>query len=87
MASNTVRNLFKLYVGNLPWTIGNNELKQYFSKFGHVNTATVIFDRSTGLSKNYGFVIYSNREGYETASNTSLHKLEGNNLKVQPAGN
>lgn len=87
MASNTVRNLFKLYVGNLPWTVGNNELKQYFSKFGHIYSANVIFDRSTGLSKNYGFVIYSNREGYETASNATAHKLEGNHLKVQPAGN
>lgn len=85
MASNAVRNLFKLYVGNIPWTVSNNELKQYFSKFGHINTATVLFNKNTGLSKNYGFVVFSNREGYETAANTTNHKLEGQVLRVQPA--
>lgn len=82
-----VRNLYKLYVGNLPWTVSHNELKQYFSKFGHVNSAAVVFDRNTGLSKYYGFVIFSNQEGYNTATNSPNHKLEGQSLKVQPAGN
>lgn len=85
MAS-VARNLHKLYVGNLPWTISHNELKQYFSKFGHVSTATVVFDKNTGLSRNYGFVVYSNQEGYESATNIGTHKLEGSVLKVQPAG-
>lgn len=84
MAS-AVRGALKLYVGNLPWTVGNNELRQYFSKFGHVNFASVVFDKNTGLSRNYGFVIYSNKEGYDTASNVASHTLEGNNLRVQPA--
>ncbi|KAJ8973780.1 hypothetical protein NQ317_002983 [Molorchus minor] len=61
MAGNVVRNLYKLYVGNLPWTIGHNELR---NTFGHVNSASVVFDRKRGLSKNFGFVIFSNREGY-----------------------
>lgn len=85
MAANAARSLYKLYVGNLPWTVGHNELKKYFSKFGHVNLATVVFDRKTGLSKNYGFVIFSNREGLESASFQSAHKLEGNSLRVQPS--
>ncbi|KAJ8950177.1 hypothetical protein NQ314_008030 [Rhamnusium bicolor] len=84
MAGNVVRNLYKLYVGNLPWTIGHNELKKYFSKFGHVNLATVVFDKKTGLSKNFGFVTFSNREGFEKAANIQSHKLEGNTIKVQP---
>lgn len=86
MAS-AVRNAFKLYVGNIPWTIGHNELRQYFSKFGHVNSAAVVFDKNTGLSRNYGFVIYSTKEGYDTAANVPNHTLEGNTLRVQPAGN
>ncbi|KAI4470408.1 hypothetical protein MML48_1g01343 [Holotrichia oblita] len=80
------RNLYKLYVGNIPWTVGHNDLKQYFSKFGHVSTATVVFDMKTGLSKSYGFVVYSNREGFENAINFGAHKLEGGALKVEPAG-
>lgn len=85
MAANGVRNLYRLYVGNVPWTISHQELKQYFSKFGHVNQGLVIFDKKTGLSKNYGFVTYSNREGFEAANNFDRHILEGNILRVQPS--
>ncbi|XP_065160667.1 SRA stem-loop-interacting RNA-binding protein, mitochondrial-like [Atheta coriaria] len=85
MASNAARQALKLYVGNLPWTIGTQELKHYFSKFGHINSASVVFDKNTGLSKNYGFVVYSNKEGFESATNSTNHFLEGNNLKVEAA--
>lgn len=81
-----IRNLFRLYVGNLPWTVSHNELKQYFSKYGHVSSATVVFDRNTGLSRNYGFVLYSNRDGFHSALNIANHRLEGHSLKVEPSG-
>lgn len=84
MATNAAR-YFKLYVGNLPWTVGHNELKKYFSKFGPISQALVIFDRNTGLSKNYGFVSFTKRESYEAAANATSHSLEGNNLRVQPS--
>lgn len=84
-SAQNLRNLYKVYVGNIPWTVGHNELKQYFSKFGFVSQATVMFDRNTGLSRAYGFVVYGNREGFEKATSTTNHKLEGNVLKVQPA--
>lgn len=80
------KNLYKLFVGNLPWTVSTHELKLYFSKYGHINNAIVVFDKNTGLSRNYGFVTYSNQNGFETATNVQNHKLEGNLLKVQPAG-
>jgi len=82
---NAVRQALKLYVGNLPWTIGHTELRQYFSKFGHVTNASVVFDKSTGFSKNYGFVLFSNKEAFDTAINTQNHNLEGNSLNVQSA--
>lgn len=87
MSANTARNFYKLYVGNIPWTVSNKELRLYFSKFGHVSNALVIFDRKTGLSKNYGFVTFGNRESFESANNCTDHNLEGNNLKVQPSSN
>lgn len=79
------RSLYKLFVGNVPWTVSSQELKLYFSKFGHVNTAVVVFDKNTGLSRNYGFVTFSNQNGFDSATNVQPHKLEGNLLKVQPA--
>ncbi|XP_028149579.1 SRA stem-loop-interacting RNA-binding protein, mitochondrial-like [Diabrotica virgifera virgifera] len=85
MATNGVRQLYRLYVSNIPWTVGSKELRTYFSKFGHLQQATVVFDRKTGLSKNYGFITFSNREGLESATKNNLHKLEGNTIRVQPS--
>lgn len=85
MSANIARNTYKLYVGNIPWTISHKELKSYFSKFGVVQNALVVFDKNTGLSKHYGFVTYVNRESFEKANNLTEHLLEGNNLKVQPS--
>lgn len=84
MAS-TVRNAFNLYVKNIPWTVGHNELKQYFSKFGYVQNATVVFNKNSGISRNYGFVIYNNRKGFDSALKEEKHKLEGLTLKVEPS--
>lgn len=82
MASNAVKSLYKLYVANIPWTVTSNELKKYFTKFGNIQSATIVFDRNTGLSRNYGFVVFSNKDSYEkTRSNT--HRLEGNILKIE----
>lgn len=86
MAS-VARNVHKLYVANIPWTVGHLELKQYFSKFGQVSNASIIFDKNTGLSRNFGFIVYTNSEGVETACNHTEHKLEGNILKVQVSQN
>lgn len=77
--------LYKLYVSNIPWTVGHSELRQYFSKFGPVNLASVVFDKNTGLSRSFGFVIFGNKEGFDIAQTVEQHKLEGNTLKVQPA--
>lgn len=78
------RSIHKLFIGNLPWTVGHRELRQHFSQFGYVITANVIFDRSKGMSKGFGFVQFGNRNAYEAALNKSPQFLEGNTLNVQP---
>jgi len=52
----------KLYVGGLPYTTTNDELKDAFSKAGTVVTATVITDKFSGRSKGFGFVEMSTDE-------------------------
>lgn len=84
--ANAIKNAYKLYVRNIPWTVGSPELRKYFAKFGQVTNSTVIFDKKTGLSRNYGFIVYANKDGFEAAKNTETHKLEGNVLRIQPAG-
>ena len=46
----------KLYVGNLPYSVGDSELEQMFTAHGTVQSAQVIMDRDTGRSKGFGFV-------------------------------
>lgn len=78
------RNVCKLFVGNLPWTVGHRELRHHFSQFGHVVFTNVVFDRSTGMSKQFGFVQFGNKAGYDAALNKSTHLLEGNILEINP---
>ena len=46
----------RLYVGNLPYSVGEQDLTEKFSAFGTVETATLITDRDTGRSKGFGLV-------------------------------
>ena len=55
----------KLYVGNLPWSIVNQELEDLFSSYGTVTSAKIITDRATGRSRGFGFVEMS--DGAEAA--------------------
>lgn len=75
----------KLFVANVPWTVGNRELKLYFSKYGHVASASVVYDKGAGMSRGFGFVQYSNRQGFNAAVNQTVHSLEGRALIVQTA--
>lgn len=82
-----VRQAYKVFVGNLAWTVGNRELQMYFSKFGMVSNATVVFDKSNGRSKSYGFVTFATRDGFNNATNQSNHLLDGKVLRIQEANN
>lgn len=83
--ANARQTIQKLFVANVPWTVGNRELKLYFSKFGHVASASVVYDKQCGMSRGFGFVQYSNRQGYNAAVNQTVHSLEGRALSVQTA--
>jgi RNA recognition motif-containing protein len=46
----------KLYVGNLPYSLDDESLRQHFAEFGGVASAKVMMDRETGRSKGFAFV-------------------------------
>lgn len=77
----------RLYIGNLPWTVGHRQLKEYFAQFGPIQSARVVFDRSTGLSKGYGFIEFASADSAADATNKQVHTLEGLNLTVQIQNN
>ena len=49
----------KLFVGNLPWGINNDSLRELFASVGEVVEAMVITDRMSGRSKGFGFVTFA----------------------------
>lgn len=57
----------KLYVGGLPYSTTEDELKDLFAGFGTVESAVVISDRETGRSKGFGFVELSSKEEADAA--------------------
>jgi len=50
----------KLYVGNLNFSMGSQDLEELFGAYGQVTSATVIMDRDTNRSKGFGFVEMAN---------------------------
>lgn len=57
----------KLFVGGLPWATTSEELKELFSQYGEVVSATVITDKMTGRSRGFGFVEFANDADAEAA--------------------
>lgn len=56
-----------IYVGNLPWRIKDDELRELFETHGNVTNAQVIKDRQTGRSRGFGFVEMDNDEEAQQA--------------------
>ena len=75
-----------IYVGNLPWSYRDDELKGLFDEHGDVTSAKVIVDRMSGRSRGFGFVEMAN--GDEAASTIEAlngQEAEGRELKVNEA--
>ncbi|NJN40319.1 MAG: RNA-binding protein, partial [Gammaproteobacteria bacterium] len=76
----------RLYVGNLSYNLGKNELEQMFAAHGTVVSAQVITDRDTGRSKGFGFVeMGSDAEAQAAISALNGQSHEGRNLTVNEA--
>jgi cold-inducible RNA-binding protein len=76
----------KLYVGNLPYTSSEEELRTLFSQAGTVTAVDLIKDRSTGESKGFAFVQMSSQsEAQKAISMFNGYTLNNRELRVNPA--
>ncbi|KAL5784519.1 hypothetical protein ACOSQ2_006911 [Xanthoceras sorbifolium] len=74
---------YKVFIGNLSWSVTSESLTQAFQQYGNVVAAKVIFDGDTGRSRGYGFVCYSTKSEMETAiKSLDGVELEGRALRV-----
>lgn len=77
---------YKLFVGNLSWSVTSESLNQVFQEYGNVIGARVLYDGETGRSRGYGFVCYSTKAEMDTALE-SLNgvELEGRAIRISLA--
>jgi len=76
----------RLFVGNLPYSVGESELEEAFSEHGTVVSAVVISDRETGRSRGFGFVEMETSEEAETAKGAlDGQEMDGRRLRVNEA--
>ncbi len=67
-----------LYVGNLPFTTTDEDLREAFSAYGTVTRTQVISDRETGRSRGFGFV------EMETGGDDAIEGMNGKELNGRP---
>jgi len=67
----------KLYVGNLPWALNDDELKDAFKTHGNVLSAKIVTDKQTGRSRGFGFVEMEN----DNEANVAIKAMNGSDFK------
>ncbi|NWF68039.1 MAG: RNA-binding protein [Chloroflexi bacterium] len=70
----------KLYVGNLPYSASEEQLREMFGQAGEVSEVTIITDRETGRSKGFGFVEMADEEGAQEA----IRRFNGMTMDRRP---
>lgn len=76
----------RIYVGNLPFSLTLDKLKEIFSKYGEIEEATIVTNKFSGRSKGFGFVEYKEDSAADAAVSEMNNKdLEGREIVVKEA--
>lgn len=76
----------KIYVGNLPFGVDDNGLKDLFSSYGEISEAVVIKDKYSNRSKGFGFVTFADEASASKAvSEMNGKEVQGRAIKVSEA--
>ena len=70
----------KIYVGNLPFSTTDNELRDLFGQFGEVESARIVTDRETGRSRGFAFVTM----GTPDEAAKAMQGMDGKTLNGRP---
>lgn len=75
-----------IYVGNLSYTVTEEDLRQAFGNYGQVTSASIIKDQASGQSKGFGFIEMTSEEEARTAiSEMNGKEMKGRKLNVNEA--
>ena len=75
----------RMYVGNLPYTTTDDELRGIFEEFGSVTDVKVIMDRETGRSRGFGFVEMDDESARNAMAQLNGRDFDGRTLRVNEA--
>jgi RNA recognition motif-containing protein len=70
----------KLYIGNLPFSATEDELREMFGRHGSVDSVAVITDRETGRARGFAFVEMSEA----SAASDAIRALDGSDMGGRP---
>jgi RNA recognition motif-containing protein len=72
-----------IYVGNLPYNVVEEDLKEIFEEYGEVSSVKIISDKLTGRSKGFGFVeMDDDQEAKKAIDELNNAEISGRNIKV-----
>lgn len=75
----------KLYVGNLPWTATEDEVRDLFGQYGEVQSVAIILERDTGRSRGFCFVQLADAAAKAAIDGADGYLLGGRPLRVNEA--
>ena len=74
-----------IYVGNLPFSVTEDALRDLFAQHGEVHSVKLITDRETGRPRGFGFVEMDPESATKAVEALDQHELDGRTLKVNEA--
>jgi RNA recognition motif-containing protein len=75
----------KLFVGNLPFSATETEIRSLFEQHGKIESLALINDRETGRPRGFGFIEMSNSDASRAIEQLNGYQLGGRALKVNEA--
>ncbi len=78
--------MMNIYIGNLPYSISEDELRDLFAAHGEVSSANIIMDRDSGRSKGFGFIeMPDNAQGEAAINAINQTDVQGRSVRVNEA--
>lgn len=75
----------RIYVGNLPYSTTEDELREVFGEHGSVVSVDILLDRNTGRSRGFGFVEMEDADADKAIQNLNGKEMDGRPLRVNEA--
>lgn len=76
----------KIFIGGIPISLSEDDLREYFSAYGKIIEHQIMLDRNTGRSRGFGFVTFETEDAVERIfSDGRMHELDGKRVEIKRA--